>query len=218
MVFLPELVPIVLVPGGLYDDPPMTGVEFWGTSGTAGALAASGVQFSIHERPAMPRSWTEEAAALADTIDRAGHDRVALVAGSNGCSVALRFLLDHPGRAARTMLCWPATAGDPVIDELARIIITDTHDATVAAALLAGAPVRGVSAEELATLDHEFVVYPSLPENKIHQRTTVIALVDALQNAIIVGGSPEPPDDAFAGFVDSFASVVAAFSRIEHDD
>lgn len=218
MVFLPELVPIVLVPGGLYDDPPMTGAEFWGASGTATALSAAGVQFSIHERPTSPRSWAEEASALADTIDRTGHDRVALVAGSNGCSVALRFLLDHPGRSPRTMLCWPATAGDPVVDELARIIITDVHDGAVAAGLLAGAPVRGVLPEELATLDHEFVVYPSLPENKIHQRTTVIDLVEALPNAIIVGGSPEPPDDAFADFVDTFAAVVAAFSRIEHDD
>ena len=218
MVQLPELVPIILVPGGLYDDPPMTGVEFWGATGTAAALAALGVDFSIHERPASPRSWAEEAAALADTVDRAGHDRVALVAGSNGCSVALRYLLDHPGRAARTMLCWPATAGDPVVDELARIIITDAHDEAVARDLLAGAPVRGVTVDELATLDHEVVVYPSLPENKIHQRTTVIDLVGVVPNAIIVGGSPEPTDDAFVEFVDTFAAVIAAFSRIEYDD
>ncbi len=218
MVHLPQLVPIVLVPGGLYDDPPMTGAEFWGASGVASAIARAGVEVVVHERPSTPRSWVEEAAALAETIDRSGHERVALVAGSNGCSAALRYVLDHPGRAARTMLCWPATAGDPVVDELARIIISDTHDADIAAGLLAGSPVRGVTPDELATLDHECVVYPSLPENKIHQRTTVIDLVEALPNAILVGGSPEPTDDAFADFLDTFTNVVAAFSRIEHDD
>jgi hypothetical protein len=43
-------------------------------------------------------------------------------------------------------------------------------------------------------------------------------LLDAIPGSILVGGSPEPPDDAFSGFVDTFANVVAAFSRVEHDD
>ena len=218
MVHLPQLLPIVLVPGGLYDDPPMTGHQFWVESGVAPALAHLGVEFTVHERPLHPSSWAEEAAAINATMDRAGYDRAGIVAGSNGCSAALRLAIDHPGRVARAMLCWPATAGDPVVDELAAIIIADAHDANVASDLLTGTPIRGVTPTELAAIGLECVVYPSLPENKVHQRVTVIDLVDAIPDAILVGGSPEPPDDAFGDFLDPFAAVVAAFARIEHDD
>ena len=218
MLQLPRLLPIVLVPGGLYDDPPMTGQQFWVATGVAPALARLGVEFTVHERPAAPRSWTEEAEALEQTIATAGHDRVGLVAGSNGCSAALRLVVDRPQLVERVMLCWPATAGDPVIDELARVIIDDTHGSEAVDALLAGSPVRGVSETELASIDIECVVHPSMPANKIHQRSTVIDLLAAVPGAFLVGGSPEPPDAGFADFVDSLAATIAAFSRIEPDD
>lgn len=215
---LPRLLPIVLVAGGLYDEPPMTGERFWLESGVAGALSGRGVEFAIHERPTSPRSWAEEAEAIAATMDRHGWERAGIVAGSNGCSAALRLLVDDSERVARLMLCWPATAADPVIDELARVIITDAHDPGVARDLLQGDPIRGVSRSELATVDRECAVYPSLPENKVHQRSTVVDLVESIPDAILVGGSPEPTDDAFDDFLDSFAAVVAAFAQIEHDD
>lgn len=218
MMHLPELLPIVLVHGGLYDDPPMTAAEFWGASSVAAGLTASGVEIILHERPTEPTSWRHEGNALAATIEASGHERVGIVAGSNGCSAALRLALDRPDLVARTMLCWPATAGDPVVDELARVIIADTHDDQAAADLLSGSPIRGVTTDELLSLDHEVVIYPSLPENKVHQRATVFALLEAIPDAILVGGSPEPPDDAFADFVDTYVSVIAAFSRVEHDD
>ena len=218
MMHLPELLPIVLVHGGLYDDPHMTAADFWVATGVAGALSRSGVEVVIHERPTEPTSWTQEGAALAATIEAAGHERVGVIAGSNGCSAAVRLMLDRPDLVARTMLCWPATAGDPVVDELARVIIADTHDDDVAADMLGGFPIRGATGDELAALEHEVVIYPSLPENKIHQRATVFELLDVIPDAILVGGSPEPPDDSFAEFLEAFTAVVAAFSRIEHDD
>lgn len=218
MMHLPELLPIVLVHGGLYDDPPMTASDFWIASGVAGALSKNGVEVILHERPAEPTSWDDERDALVATIEATGHERVGLVAGSNGCSTAMRLVLDRPELVARTLLCWPATAGDPVVDELARVIIADTHGDDAAAALLDGMPLRGTSSEELAAVDHEVVIYPSLPENKIHQRSTVFELLDVIPDAILVGGSPEPTDAAFADFLEGFASIVTAFSRIEHDD
>ena len=218
MMHLPELLPIVLVHGGLYDDPPMTAADFWIATGVAGALSKAGLEVIVHERPAEPASWAEEGEALAATIEAAGHQRVALVAGSNGCSAAMRLVLDRPELVARTMLCWPATAGDPVIDGLASVIITDTHDDEVAATLLDGFPIRGVTRDDLAGLEHEVVIYPSLPENKIHQRATVFELLDVIPDAILVGGSPEPTDDAFAEFLDGYVAVLTAFSRVEHDD
>lgn len=218
MMHLPELLPIVLVHGGLYDDPAMTAADFWITTGVAGALAKGGVEVILHERPTEPASWAEEGEALASTIEAAGHQRAGVVAGSNGCSAAMRLALDRPELVARTMLCWPATAGDHVVDGLASVIIADTHGDAVAADLLAGAPIRGVSAGELAELDHEVVIYPSLPENKIHQRVTVFELLDVIPDAILVGGSPEPTDEAFGDFLAEFVAVLTAFSRIEHDD
>ncbi len=218
MLHLPELLPVVLVHGGLHDDPPMTGARFWETSGVVRGLRGRNVEVVVHERPPQPSSWHEEADALVATIEASGHDRVALVAGSNGCSVALRVLLDRPELVARTMLCWPATAGDQVIDELARIIITDVHGATAADELLAGRPIRGVDAKELATLNGELVIYPSMPENKAHQRSTVMELLAAVPGSMMVGGSPEPIDDDFFDHCESFVPTVEAFSKVVHDD
>lgn len=219
MLSLPELVPIVLVHGGFYDDPPMTGTRFWSSTGVVAALRDAGVEVVVHERPAQPGSWAEESDALARTIEETGHQRVGLVAGSNGCSVALRLIVDQPDLVARTMLCWPATAGDPVVDELARVIISDVHDEHVAADLLTtDGPIRGTSDADIRSIGHEVVIYPSLPENKIHQRTTVFRLLDAIPGAILVGGSPEPPDTTFGEFLESFVAVIRAFSQIEPDD
>lgn len=218
MVHLPELLPVVLVPGGLYDDPPVTGETFWGKTGVARMLAGRNVTVIVHERPTEPTSWTDEAESLASTIESAGHERVAIVAGSNGCSAALRLLIDRPELVARTLLCWPATAGERVVDELARIIICDVHDEAVANALLAGRPIRGVTEDELGDIASEVVIYPSLPENQAHRRSTIAELMSTISGVMMVGGSPEPFDDAFADYVDEFVNVVEAFSKVVHDD
>lgn len=218
MVHLPQSLPVVLVPGGLYDEPPVTAQWFWVETGVAPMLERRQVDVVIHERPAEPKSWSEEADALAATISDAGHDRVALIAGSNGCSAALRLMLDRPELVARTMLCWPATAGNPVIDGLAATIIADAHDETVAAALLAGSPIRGITVDELSEISGEVVIYPSMPESQAHQRSTITELLSTVPGVMLVGGSPEPFDDAFADFVEGFVDLVEAFSKVVHDD
>ena len=218
MVHLPELLPVVLVHGGLYDEPLMTSQSFWIDTGIAPMLERRKVTVLVHDRPAEPTSWVEEAEALAATIEAAGHDRVALVAGSNGCSAALRLLIDRPELVARTMLCWPATAGDPVIDELARIIITDAQNETAANALLTGYPIRGMTSQELAAIDGEVVIYPSMPENKAHQRRTQTELLTTIPGVILIGGSPEPYDESFGEFIEGFVNVVEAFSKAHYDD
>ena len=218
MVHLPELLPVVLVHGGLYDEPLMTGKSFWVDTDVAPMLERRKVTVLVHERPAEPRSWVEEAEALVAAIEAAGHTRVAIVAGSNGCSTALRLLIDRPDLVARTMLCWPATAGDPVVDELARIVITDAQDEQAANALLDGYPIRGVTSDELAAIDGEVVIYPSMPENKAHQRSTQTQLLSTIPGVILIAGSPEPFDDQFAEFREGFVNVVEAFSRAHYDD
>ena len=218
MVHLPESLPVVLVPGGLYDEPPVTAQWFWVETGVAPMLMRRKVDVIVHERPTEPKSWSEEADALAATIEAAGHQRVALVAGSQGCSAAMRLMLNRPDLVARTMLCWPATAGNPVIDGLAHTIISDVHDEASAQRLLEGHPLRGISADELASITGEVVVYPSMPESQAHQRSTVTELLTTIPGVMMVGGSPEPFDDAFADFAEGFVDLVVAFSKVMHDD
>jgi len=202
----------------LYDDPPVTAQWFWVETGVAPMLARRKVDVVVHERRVTPKSWEEEVEALRATIEAAGHERVALVAGSNGCSPALRLMLDQPELVARTMLCWPATAGHPIVDELATIIISDVHDATTAERLLAGSPLRGVEREEMGNITGEVVIYPSMPESQAHQRSTITELLSTIPGVMLVGGSPEPFDDAFADFVEGFVDIVEAFSKVMHDD
>lgn len=213
---LPELLPIVLVHGGLYEG--MTVKEFWADPGVLGELRAKHLKFLAPQRPAQPLSWDDEEQILLAAIDNAGHDRVALVGASNGCSVAARLAIAHPDRVARMMLAWPATVGDKVVDELLRIIITDEADEDAAEALLKGETLRGVTDAQLSALDLPVVIYPSMPENQVHQRSTIMGLLAVINGAFLVGGSPEPPDDNFADHLDDFISMVTEFGRVEHDD
>ena len=218
MVHLPESLPVVLVAGGLYDEPPITAQWFWTETGVAPMLARRHVEVIVHDRPATPTSWEEEAVALAATIEDGGHEQVALVAGSNGCSAALRLMIDRPELVARAMLCWPATAGNPVVDDLAEIIISDAKDKATAQRLLSGYPIRGTTREELAALDTEIVLYPSMPESQAHQRSTITELLSTVTGIMMVGGSPEPFNDEFAEFLEGFVDLVEAFSKVMHDD
>ena len=213
---LPVKLPIVLVHGGLYEG--MSPQEFWGDTGVLGRLTSKHLTHIAPQRPPRPRGWDEEASALLAAIDAAGYDRVALVGASNGCSTAVRFATDHPDRVERLMLAWPATVGDPVVDELLRVIISDEADADAADALLTGETLRGVTDAELAALDVAVVVYPSLIENQVHQRQTLMGILATVTDSFMVQGSPEPPDDDFPNFLDAFVTMVEEFGRVEHDD
>lgn len=213
---LPQLLPVVLVHGGLYED--MTPDEFWAETGVLGDLAAANSEFIAPQRPPQPRSWSEECQWLLEAIDQAGFDQVALVGASNGCSAAARLAIDHPDRVARLLLAWPATAGDQVLDDLARIIINDQMGIDVANELLAGETLRGVTDSELGSLTMPLVVFPSMPANHAHQRETVMGLLQAQPNGFIAGGSPEPLDEQFPDFRHAFIHMVTEFARVEHDD
>lgn len=213
---LPVKLPIVLVHGGLYED--MTTDAFWGQTGVLGELRAQHLTHIAPQRPEHPRSWDDEAAALLAAIDVAGFDEVALVGASNGCSAATRLAIEHPERVSRLLLAWPATAGDPVVDEVMRVIITDTVDGEAATALLSGETLRGVSDAELTALDLPVVVYPSLIENQAHQRRTLMGILATVTGSFMAGGSSDPLDADFPDYLDAFITMVAEFSRVEHDD
>lgn len=209
--------PVVLVHGGLYDAA-MDSDRFWGSSRVVAGLRDCGLEVQGFDRPARPTDWAQEGAALAGFLRDTFSSPALVVAASNGCSTALRVAVDEPDLVARLMLCWPATADDPVADELARVIISEEADDPTASRLLAGTPVRGVTEAELATINVPCVVFPCLPENQFHQRSTVTGLLAAIPDSIVFGGSPDPMADDFPGFRDSFVSLVADVALVDPDD
>ena len=213
---LPEMLPVVLVHGGLYDG--MTSRDFWGETGVLGELKSRHLRVVAPQRPSQPESWDEERRSLLEAIDAAGFDRVALVGASNGCSSAVRLAIENSDRVARMMLAWPATAGDPVVDELLHVIISDEADEAAARNLLSGETLRGISDAELGELDVPVVVFPSLIEDQVHQRRTLMGILSNVSDSFLVSGSPEPPDDQFPEHLDAFVTMVTEFARVEHDD
>jgi pimeloyl-ACP methyl ester carboxylesterase len=204
--------PVVLVPGGLYED--MDTARFWVKPGVAAGLRGAGFDVVALDRLRRPTTWAEDASALADRIRSLGGVAVAVVAGSNGCSTAVRLALDHRDLVAGLVLCWPATANDELVDRRVREAIEAEAGAEVADSLLRGHTLRGATDDELRRLDLPVTVVPSQPENPVHQHTTVEALGRLFPNVRIAAGSPESPRPEFAvarlGFLRTLSEALAA--------
>ncbi|NOK60717.1 MAG: hypothetical protein GFH27_549297n318 [Chloroflexi bacterium AL-W] len=108
--------PVLLVHGGLFE--PMNGECFWETPGIAEDLRTKGYRVLVPDRrfgtgrttsTFTAHSWDIEAADLVKVITNAGVDKVHLIAGSNGCSAAIRLALNAPQHVRSLGLCWPAT-------------------------------------------------------------------------------------------------------------
>ncbi|GIF73600.1 alpha/beta fold hydrolase [Asanoa siamensis] len=200
--------PLLLVPGGFWDG--MDGALFWERPGVAPSLRGHGFEVIVAERLARARRWADEAAHLARALP---DGPVTVVAGSNGCSAAVRLVLSRPGRVARLLLAWPATAGDAEVDGRTRSGLAGSGaPPSTVDALLAGGTLRGVDDEELAGLTLPVGVLPSVPDNPTHQRRTVDALLRLVPGARELPGCPEPPRPEFAGHLAAFTATVAAFA------
>ncbi|WP_328648997.1 alpha/beta hydrolase [Amycolatopsis sp. NBC_00348] len=195
---------VLLVHGGLHED--MDARRFWGSTGVVSGLEQRGLRVHAPDRLAGARSWQSEADHLTPVLP---DEPVVVVAGSNGCSAAVRLALTHPGRVSRLLLAWPATAGDTSIDDRVRERVTDP---AIAAELLRGETLRGVLDGELAGLRVPTGVLPSAPHNPVHQRRTVDALLRLLPDARELPGFPEPVRPGFADHQDAFLGTVTAFA------
>ncbi|MCP3803238.1 hypothetical protein NLX83_28565 [Allokutzneria sp. A3M-2-11 16] len=138
---------------------------------------------------------------------------VIVVAGSNGCSAAVRFGLAFPHLVEKLLLAWPATAGDSAADfrtsgGLAAFGASDQ----IICSLLDGHTLRGVTDGELATLVMQIGVLASVPENPFHQRHTVDLLLRLLSGSEELPGSPEPPSPGFAVYLDRLLDAVTEFA------
>jgi pimeloyl-ACP methyl ester carboxylesterase len=107
---------VLLVHGGLFD--PMNGERFWIAPGVADELAAAGYRVLTPDRrysvgrttsDFRAHSWDIEAADLAASIASAGDAAAHIIAGSNGCSAAIRLALTQPERVRSLTLCWPVS-------------------------------------------------------------------------------------------------------------
>lgn len=185
---------IFLIHGGLWED--MTADRFWTRPGITDGLRRHGFDVLAPDRLRRPPDWPAEAEHLATFLP--GHP-VTVVAGSNGCSAAVRLAVAFPHRVERLLLAWPATAGSTLPGVPDR--------------LLAGRTLRGVTDDELAALPMPVAVLPSVPENPVHQRRTVDALLRLLPGARELPGCPESPRPGFAAHLAGFVASVGRFAR-----
>jgi hypothetical protein len=77
---------------------------------------------------------------------------------------------------------------------------------------LVGQTLRGVADAELATLRMPVGALPSAPENPVHQRHTVDALLRRVRHARKLPGCPEPPRPEFPAYLERFLTAVTQFA------
>jgi pimeloyl-ACP methyl ester carboxylesterase len=171
-------VTLLLVHGGLWDD--MRADGFWGRTGVLAGLVERGQHVLAPDRPYRAPSWSVEAQALADEVPQAAS--VSLLAGSNGCSAAVRFALAEHG------------ATEAVIEEL-----------------LAGETLRGVTDAELAAISVRTAIIPSDADGRVHPLRTVDALCRLIPGALRLPAAPEAPRPTFPLYRNEFLDAVADF-------
>lgn len=146
---------ILLVHGGLFD--PMDGEKFWIRPGIAADLVAANHHVIIPDRrfgsggtsaPFAIHTWDIEASDLLTVLDDVGDAHVDVVAGSNGCSAAIRLALTAPERIRSLVLCWPVAPEQGLHDAFERS---------------AAAIARGGTAAYLATLRAQGLPRPDEP-------------------------------------------------------
>ena len=198
------VLPILLVHGGLWE--PMDAARFWVRPGIVADLTDRGHVVIAPDRLTFAPSWAAEVEYL---LPRLPHGKVVVIGGSNGCSVAARLAVEHPERIGGLILAWPATNGDPQVDASASDHLrTQGASDEIVANLLDGGTIRGVTDEQLATLPMKVAVLRSIPENRMHQRRTVDALLATVKGSVQLPGCPEPPRPDFAQHRPEFIEAI----------
>jgi pimeloyl-ACP methyl ester carboxylesterase len=200
---------LLLIHGGLWEEG-MDAARFWRQPGIVAALEHRGFGVLAPDREYRAASWASEASHLAAVLPGAP---VAVVAGSNGCSAAVRLALSCPRAVSGLVLAWPATAGDRVVDAHDRAqLAAQGAPGEVIEALLSGRTLRGVTDGELGQLEMPVGVLPSAFVNPFHQRIAVDALLGLLPGASELPACPEPPRPEFPPYLETFADAVAGFA------
>jgi len=188
---------VILIHGGLYE--PIGPDEFWHGPGVVAGLENAGLEVVAPTRLIAPTSWIEEVEHVRATLPL-DQSRWSLVAGSNGCSVAVRMTVDHQEMVNALVLCWPATAGDPEVDQMEQAPVD----------MLTGETLRGVRDAELANISVPVTIIPSLPPNRHHQAVTVDRLLSLIPGATATRGFPESPRPDFGQHRDAFVATLVS--------
>lgn len=178
---------VLLVHGGLGEV--MDAHTFWVRPGMARALIGHGLDVIAPDRDTAPTSWRSAAEASSALLDAGS----TVVAGSNGCSIALRLAVDRPELVDRLVLLWPATAGDPGVD--AEVPVEAVH-------LLDGDTIRGVTDAELGAVEVPTAVVPTEPEDRWHRHRTARSLTALLPCGSLLEPAPVPLHPSFPDRVD----------------
>jgi pimeloyl-ACP methyl ester carboxylesterase len=110
---------VLLVHGGLHE--PMSAARFWTNPGVTDALIVAGHRVIVPDRrwsegateaPVVPHTWMLEGEDLAAVLRHAGTGPALVMAGSNGCSAALRLAIDASDLVAGLVLAWPVGPRD----------------------------------------------------------------------------------------------------------
>jgi len=193
---------VVLVPGGLWE-PAMTADRFWEQTGIASGLRVLGYDVVLFDRTYDAPSWDHDAPALLAELT----EPAAIIAGSNGCSLAVRAALAAPSRVRRLILGWPATARNLDVDASYRAGLTQQAvPAATVDALLDGETLRGTTDAELSRIINVCRVIPSEPANRAHQPWTWRRLVEL--GAELLPGCPEPPMPTFPAHLDGLLRTL----------
>jgi pimeloyl-ACP methyl ester carboxylesterase len=162
------------------------------------------------DRLRRPPDWEADVACLAPLLP---DGPVAVVAGSNGCTVAIRLALAYPERIATLLLAWPAVAGDAKVDQWQRGGMTrQGASAATIGGLLAGETLRGVTDAELGGLRLPVAVMPPPADNPFHKVRTFETLLRLIPGARPLPGFPETPRPEFAPQLTAFLDAVTGFA------
>ncbi|MDP8908171.1 MAG: alpha/beta hydrolase, partial [Chloroflexota bacterium] len=145
---------VLLIHGGLMD--PMSGERFWITPGVVDDLVGAGYRTLVPDRryhagrttaEFSVATWDVEADDMAAVLNAAGVERARVVAGSNGCSVAIRLARRHSDLVTTLALCWPARLDNEALqrqfDRSAGVIEASGTDAYLTALREQGLPRLG---------------------------------------------------------------------------
>ncbi len=150
---------LLLIHGGLWDD--MDAERFWHKPGIVAGLHRHGITVLSPNRAHRAPDWASEVEHL--TAAMPNHP-VTVIAGSNGCSAAVRLTLVKPEHVERLLLAWAPTAGDPDIDARTRRSLTELGAPPhVIDTLLTGQTLRGVTDDELAPSPNPSAYFPQSP-------------------------------------------------------
>jgi len=199
---------IFLIHGGLWED--MDAERFWVKPGITGGLRDRGFDVLAPDRLRRPPDWAADVACLAPLLP---DGPVTVVAGSNGCTVAIRLALTYPERIATLLLAWPAVAGDARVDQWQRgEMIRQGASAATIGGLLAGETLRGVTDAELGVLRLPVAVMPPPADNPFHRLHTFEVLLRLIPGARPLPGFPETPRSEFAPHLTAFLDAVTGFA------